>query len=186
MPLPAHLPVVPFEGPVYRCHSLQHDYRYFGRGQKHRFDDPEGRFGVLYLGGSREAAFVETCLRGPDATLLSQGQLAERRISEVLLGPVRLLEAYGKGLVPLGLTALISATPETNYADTQAFAREVFEHPDQVDGIAYLCRHDNEQRSIALFDRAEAKLLSSAAGGPMIEADWLGAMLDRYRVGLRP
>lgn len=123
MPLPVSLPIVEFEGPVYRCHSLVHDYRYFGRGAKHRFDDPAGAFGVLYLGTSREAAFVETCLREPNSTLLSQDDLAARRMSVVELGRVRLAQVYGRGLVQLGVTALISATPETDYVTTMAFAR---------------------------------------------------------------
>lgn len=186
MSLPASLPVVTVEGPVYRCHSIDHGYLYFGTSASYRFDDPQGMFGVMYLGQTREAAFAETCLRNVGSTLISESFLARRAMIEVGLKPVRLLQAYGSGLAKLGQTALISASPQDQYPMTQAFAREVHEHADQVSGVAYMSRHDNEQLCIALFDRAVGALTvpPSQKGEPMLSSSWIWDLMSEYGVGL--
>lgn len=186
MALPASLPIVEIGGPVYRCHRIEYGYRYFGKSAAGRYDDPQRRYGVLYLGSTREAAFAETCLRDVGSTLLDHRFLTARAMTEVVMDKVRLAQAYGTGLPSLGQTAIISAS--AGYGESQAFSRQVFEHRDQVDGIAYFSRHDNEQLCIALFDRAEPALKTPAGarGEPMSRATWLDAMLDRYRIGLAP
>ncbi len=115
--LPASLPVVTVEGPVYRCHSIDHGYLYFGTSAAYRFDDPLRMFGVMYLGQTREAAFAETCLRNVGSTLISESFLAVRAMIEVGLKPIMLLEAYGAGLAKIGQTALISASPQDHIPD---------------------------------------------------------------------
>lgn len=186
MALPASLPTVTVEGPVYRCHSIDHGYQFFGRSASYRFDDPQKEFGVLYLGETREAAFAETCLRNVGATLLSTRFLAKRAMIQVGMKNVRLLQAYGSGLARLGQTALISASTQDAYPETQRFSREIYQHPDHVDGIAYMSRHDNEQRCIALFDRATGALPvpPDRKGEDMLSAPWLWDILERYGVGL--
>lgn len=186
MALPASLPIVEIEGPVFRGHRIRHGYRFFGKSASGRYDDPKQQYGMLYLGVTLEAAFAETCLRDVGSTLLDMQFLAARAITEVAMDKVRLARAYGAGLPSLGQTAIISAS--IGYDDSQAFSRRVFEHRDQVDGIAYFSRHDNEQLCIALFDRAERALKTpaGAVGEPMSKAPWLDAMLDRYRIGLAP
>jgi len=178
--------VVTAEGPVYRCHSIDHGYRYFGKSASYRFDDPSKIYGVIYLGATREAAFAETCLRNVGATLLSRSFLAKRAMIQVEMKPVRLVRAFGPGLAKIGTTAFISASMTDNYPRTQEFSREVYEHPDQVDGIAYMSRHDNEQLCIALFDRAVDALPvpMSRKGEAMLEASWIWDMMDHYGVGL--
>jgi hypothetical protein len=186
MALPASLPVVTVEGPVYRCHSIDHDYLYFGKSAAYRFDDPLKAFGVIYLGATREAAFAETCLRNVGATLLSSRFLAKRAMIQVDMRSVQLLQAYGPGLAKIGQTALISASTQDDYPLTQAFSREVYEHPDQIDGIAYLSRHDNTQRCFVLFDRAASALPVPAdeKGEVIRKAPWLWDVLELYGVGL--
>jgi hypothetical protein len=186
MALPASLPVVEIQGPVFRCHRVQYGYRYSGTSAEYRYDDPERQYGVLYLGTTREAAFAETCLRDVGGTLLDRQFLAARAMTEVAMDKVRLAQAYGAGLPALGQTAIISAS--AGYDESQEFSRQIFGHPDGVDGIAYFSRHDNEQLCIALFDRGAPALKTPAGtkGQPMSDAPWLDAMLDRYRVGLAP
>ncbi|MGO1079049.1 RES family NAD+ phosphorylase [Inquilinus sp. CA228] len=186
MALPASLPVVEIQGPVFRCHRIQYGYRYFGKSAAGRYDDPKKQYGVLYLGATREAAFAETCLRDVGGTLLDRQFLAARATTEVAMDKVRLAQAYGAGLAALGQTAIISAS--AGYDDSQIFSRWIFDHRDEVDGIAYFSRHDNEQLCIALFDRAAPALKTPAGAGgePMSKAPWLDAMLDRYRIGLAP
>lgn len=143
---------------------------------------------MLYLGISREAAFVETCLRAPAAPFLTASFLAARGMIEVGLKRVRLAQVYGSGLVKLNQTSLLTSTTEDGYAASRAFSREIFLHRDAVDGIAYMSRHDNEQRSIALFDRAAGSLTvpPDRKGPSLLSADWLDDMLDRYGVGFDP
>ena len=186
MALPASLPVVTVEGPVYRCHSIDHGYLFFGKSASYRFDDPLKEFGVLYLGKTRKGAFAETCLRNIGATLLSTRFLAKRAMIEVGMKPVRLLQAYGSGLAKIGQTALISASTQGGYPQTQRLSREAYEHPDQVDGIAYMSRHDNTQLCIAVFDRAAGALPvpPDQKGEAMLSAPWLWDILEDYGVGL--
>ncbi|MGL4962162.1 MAG: RES family NAD+ phosphorylase [Inquilinus sp.] len=186
MALPASLPVVTVEGPVYRCHPIAHGYMFFGKSASYRFDDPLGLFGVLYLGKTREAAFAETCLRNVDATLVSESFLAKRAMIQVVIKPVTLLQAYGPGLAKIGQTALISASSQDEYPLTQAFSREVHEHPDKVSGIAYKSRHDNDQLCVALFERAVGALPvpPDQKGERMLTSSWIWDLMETYGVGL--
>jgi hypothetical protein len=44
------LPIVRLEGPWLRLHAAGREPVFFGRMGLNRFDDPEGEYGVLYVG----------------------------------------------------------------------------------------------------------------------------------------
>ena len=65
---------------------------------------------------------------------------------------------------------------------SQRFSLAVHQHPDHVAGIAYRCRHDNEQIAWALFERS-APLFDRIETPPDTldeDDDWLGELEERY------
>jgi hypothetical protein len=144
---------------------------------------PEGAtFGVCYLGVSREAAFAESFLRRPGVRLLSRATFDARLLAEVeAVRALRLVALHGPGLAALGATAAVAHGP---HAAARAWARALWAHPARPDGIAYRCRHDDDECAAALFDRADAALAVRGARPVRADRAWFGRTLDRYRVAL--
>jgi hypothetical protein len=135
----------------------------------------------LYVSRTNFGAFVETFVREPATALISSADLAARGLSELsVTRPLRLLELMGAGLTAMGVTALITATPEGDYNDAQAISHWAFNHPSGFDGIAYMARHDNEQLCVALFDRASAALTIQHGPTPWNDSVLLSQVLSRY------
>ena len=72
------------------------------------------------------------------------------------------------------------------YEQSQAYSAAVYEHPDNVAGIGYLCRHDNSQLAFALYDRIANFIEKvSTPDETLDENDALLALLeDRYDVAI--
>jgi hypothetical protein len=189
---------VPAGTPLYRIHPAHLGPLWFGPAPGGapggRFDDPkrgdgttvvEGggpTFGVCYLGLSAEAAFAESFLRRPGVRLVSRATFDARAVSEVrVLRALRLVAFHGPGLAALGATAAVAHGP---HAAARRWARALWAHPDQPDGIAYRCRHDDDERAVALFDRAAGALAVAATRGVRADRGWFGRTLDRYRLAL--
>ena len=129
-----------------------------GSPPKCRFDDPQGKFRVCYLGMNETSSLAETFLHTPRRRIITLEALGERKLSFFrVTRDLRLLQLHGGCLTQVGCTAQITSSPEP-YDDPQLFGREVWEHSDQVDGIQWRCRHDNGLFAVALFDRAESAL----------------------------
>lgn len=83
--------------------------------------------------------------------------------------------------------AWISAAGEVSSGDhklSQKWSRALYEHPEEVDGILYRCRHDQEKQSVALFDR-EPGILSVELYTKWSDLNpLLGNLLDYYKMGL--
>lgn len=171
----------------HRIHNLAYDPLWFGQwppgALRNRFDDPEGTYGVCYLGRSAEAAFAESFLRRQPARVVSLSHLSicgmARVVSRRALTAVPL---SGSALPRLGGTAEVSATRD--YALSQAWSRALWLHPATIDGIIYRSRHDDDQRCLALFDRAR-DAVSVEQDAPLVQdRDTLARILDRYDLGL--
>jgi len=54
------LPILQFEGELYRTYNLDRDPLFFGRSGTNRFDDPQGEYGVLYAARDSYGSFIET------------------------------------------------------------------------------------------------------------------------------
>ncbi len=139
---------------------------FFGRTRGSRFDDPAGVYGVCYLGhgGQRQAlmlAFAESVLHDQTATNggfdIATGELDSRQVVR-FSGPrkLHLANLTGAALKRLGLDGRIST--EVPYDIPQAWSAAIASHPDAVDGIAYVSRHYNTGRAVALFERSGPKL----------------------------
>ena len=94
-----------------------------------------------------------------------------------------LVHCHGEGLKQNGFDSRIASSVDRGL--TQSVARSLYENAQQPDGLVYRTRHDDDQLSIALFDRALNKL---SEPGPAIA--WMNAgshlekVLDRYRIAL--
>lgn len=186
--LPVTLPIalIPAGTLWWRTYGLHLAAIYFDTSSSYRFNAPDATYGACYFGITDDAAFVEAMLRGePPTRLLTMKALRERGMAEVrVTNTLRLVPAMDQQLTVLGITADISSS--RTYERSQAFARTVWGHPDQPDGILYRCRHDNSQHAVALFDRARASV--DSIGTESIDTDTARLLRwrDRYRFALAP
>ena len=170
--------------PLYRCHSSRYAAIHFGRNIQNRFDDPEGRFGVCYLSLSPSGAFAETLIRKPTGQVLQKSDLRHHCLSRVrTCRTLCLVHCHGEGLKQNGLDSQISSSVDRH--STRLLARAFHDHGDRPDGLIYRARHDDDQLSVALFERASGKLAKPGAPIPWIDAGpHLDEVLDRYGIAL--
>lgn len=187
--LPSTLPQETIDlGTVFhRIHNLAKDPVWFGQwpagALRNRFDDPEGTYGVCYLGRSAEAAFVESFLRRQPARLVSLSHLSIHGIARVVTRRrLTVVPLFGSALPKLGATSEVSATRD--YALSQAWSRALWVHPATIDGIVYWSRHDDDQGCLALFDRAHDAVAVEQDALVVDDRDALARILDRYNLGL--
>lgn len=172
---------------LYRVHAVDRGCLWFGPAPGtppvNRFDDPLGAFRICYLGTSAEACFAETFLRNPPVRILALSDLSRRSLTPVeVVRDLRLVTLHGAGLARLGATAEVVS--ERSYRLARAWSRALWSHPEQLDGIQYRSRHDDDSFCVALFDRAEQAVVAGQAKPLWGNAWTLAALLDRYGVGL--
>lgn len=178
---------------LHRVHRVEHHPIFFGpapgsgglRKPESRFDSASGRFGVLYLGCTREAALVETLLRNPRRRLVATSRIADRASSRVrVLRDLALVPLMDEGLQQLGLDHSVTTGP---YEPCGIWADVLRDHPSAPDGLVYRSRHDPSQCCIALFERKQARVV--AEGEPVRLGDdqaAVASILNRYGRGIDP
>jgi hypothetical protein len=72
-----------------------------------------------------------------------------------VLAEIRLADLTGARLRTLGADARLTTG---NYEVTHVWGLPFWEHPDQVDGLVWHSRFDDERLAIGLFDRASGKV----------------------------
>jgi hypothetical protein len=178
------LPLVTISGDLFRIHRTVYTWRYFGRNKSERFDDPQGVFGVLYASTTADAAFAEVFLRKLALMSIAQVDLQLRTVSTFSAKPLRCVELTGSGLRKLSCDNRIST--EKPYQTTHLWSRALFLHPQQPDGLVYRSRHNPRFRSLALFDRCDAKL-TDVRSEPLMDPPrrtWCSVQLDRYELAM--
>jgi hypothetical protein len=153
-----------------------------------RFSDPSGKaFGVVYLGSSAKVAFVETLLRdaadGRDGDcVLAQAELEARSLATIEPTEVlRLVDLTADGPILMGVPSDVAGARDQTLA--QHWSVAFHSHPDRPDGVFYPSRL-NEERCIALYDRALGKLTATATPRLMECEIELAAILDNLSVAL--
>lgn len=182
MPLSDALPILEAKGPWQRFHFKKHEAIHFGRSANKRFDDPYGKYGVLYMAEDEFGAFVETFLRNPEIQLVDYGELDLRALSEIEASEeIRLVDLTGKGLQKAGVTG---DQVTGGYEGSQSLSREIFEHSSEPDGIRYRVKHDLSRIGIALFERPRsiARISEKSRGGILDSRNQrlLGELLHEY------
>lgn len=173
---------------LYRC--AQSSSLYFGQTRRYRFEDPEGVYGVLYVGRDVQCAFIETF--GDTRSLtgeleIARGDVAQRCLA--LIGnvrPLHVVDLTGAGLAQIGADARLTAGGD--YALTQRWGRKIFDHPQRPDGVLYRARHDQSRLSLAVFSRASSAVTESLQGSLFEPGNWgiLTGILRTYRIALLP
>ena len=179
------LPVRPFAGTLYRIHRLSLPPAHWGRTGNNRFDAANGAFGVLYAAEHFDGAFIETF--GDITPHRVSAESLERRGVALVSTRRRLalVDLAGPGLAQLCLDARVSAG---DHALPQQWSSALWAHPAKIDGIWYLARHDSDERSVALFDRASSGVRITAAGGLLDPRNLplTARAMDRYGFALLP
>ena len=113
------LPLLEFEGVLFRTHHIGRGPLYFGAGplrsgkdRLSRFDSPDGGYGVLYAGRDAYCAFIEGVARTP-GQVITTGALKQRALSQLkAVRPLRLIDLTEAGsLLRVGADARLFSGP---------------------------------------------------------------------------
>jgi RES domain len=173
----------------WRIHRDADDPLFFGaafrRPASQRFDAPDGEFRVAYFGATREASFAEVFLRVPPVYVVTMSELRIRRLSRITVTrPVQLVELHGPGLARVGISGTASAGAD--YQISRRAAIELWQRPEQYDGLVYRARHDDDELSIALYDRAAGAVTVAETLRLADDARWLRSLALRYGFEFSP
>lgn len=171
---------------LHRVHARNREARFYGRHDATwRWDDPNGAYGVLYVGLTQEGPIAETLLRRPAQKQIVWSQVEKRRWASFrATEALRLADLHGKGLSWQGVTvAEVSADHDGTtypgaYTKAQAISADVHANTD-LDGLAYRSRFDPDQLCVALFDRADHKIELIEEGVP-IDRSWVEGLLESH------
>ncbi|MEG8219607.1 RES family NAD+ phosphorylase [Sphingomonas sp. HH69] len=168
---------------LHRVHGASVPARWYGRKDATwRWDDPQGRYGVLYLGKSLTGPFAESLLRTPaDRAVLWDRVQQKRAAAFVTTRTMRLAKLHGPGLAWFQTTAagvsadFDPAIHRDAYATTQTISALVHAET-ALDGIQYRSRIDTDQLCVALFERADSAIGLVTENLP-IGKDWTRKIL---------
>ena len=181
------LPLVNLDGPWFRVHQITKRSVFFGTTKRNRFDDSKGTFGVLYVGESEFAAFIETFGQETGIRAVPKALLNDRGMCELVAErTLRIVDLDGPNLAHLGADARLFAA---DHSVAQAWSTALFAHPDAPDGIRYPARHDNHQYALALYGGGRCNKLIRQKGktrklGAPENAARLATWLDHYKFSL--
>jgi hypothetical protein len=177
------LPVTLESGLFYRLNPASYASAiYYDDSGCGRFD-LKGQLGVLYLGKTIEAAFIETFGRNLGQRFVSRDMIKTRSLFAIESDrPLQLLQLYGAGLAKLGVDSELSSGRD--YRLPRLWCEAIYSHPQQVDGILYLSRHDNTQLCCGLFERTTYRLREGNLGDLLsYDRQKFFEILDRYAFG---
>jgi hypothetical protein len=184
------LQLVKVTGSLFRIHTLKDNPIYFRKivplspNLGYRFDDPQGKFGVLYAARKQNGAFAEVFLRELASRLIDLDEVIQRGLSELHLSPLRCVDLTGNVLRSLACDNRIAT--DINYEQTQKWSRALHDHPAQPDGLIYLSRHDPQFHCLAIFERAKKKIRTGVPTQLISQMDWIAERLETYQLGVAP
>ena len=120
-----------------------------------------------------------------------EGYVASQALKQRILFEItcerdlKLVDVTGRNLARLGLDGQISACGCHEYTHCRAWGNAIWQHPDNVDGIRYRCRHDDDLYSVGLFEnRVDDSLRDNNLGNLMDNQPQLDLILEHYEYGL--
>ena len=169
---------------------------YYGRSSTNRYDDPTRAYGVLYLGRDLPTALMESVfhkhqwladIRRSIALKEVQGRMV-RAVG--VLGGVRLADLTAPGVMAGYFGLNLEQLACRNYTYTQQLSAQVHamlgdDGQPLFDGVLYPSRNNYPAKSIALFERAEAKVRVIEDIDLIDHVDWPRFVVT-YRIGVEP
>jgi hypothetical protein len=143
--------VIEFNDRMFRTHAINRNPIYFGRSGQHRFDSPDGSFGVLYAGRDEYCAFIETFAKAAGSSTITTTELKNRCLAELKAArTLRLVDLTQSGtLFRLGADARLFSGDHTI---SQAWSKALYDHPFNIDGLLSPSRLDPARHALALFE----------------------------------
>lgn len=157
---------IPARTELFRIHSTGDSPFSFARNEttpgyepRHRFDDPCGRYGVMYVSHQRVGAFAETISRQffeqdlSEPKILYWSRYHDRVLTRITIEePMRVVDLTDDAvLARLGVD--IGLMGGDDYEWTRKWSCLFHHHGREPDGIRYRARHASSTKSIAVFHR---------------------------------
>ncbi|EHC5873779.1 RES family NAD+ phosphorylase [Salmonella enterica subsp. enterica serovar Eastbourne] len=169
---------------------------YFGRDCVNRYDAPGRNYSVLYLGPSLSTALMESMFHKHQWQTDTSRSVALAEVRSRLVRAVGILEtlcladltAPGvmAGYFGLNLEQLVSRDyTHTQHVSDQIHALVGYDGSPLFDGILYPSRNNYPAASIALFERAAAKIKVIDDIDLVDHVGWPDFVRD-YRIGVEP
>ena len=176
---------------VYRGSPL-----YYGRSRTNRYDDPAQSYGVLYLGRDLPTALMESVFHRHQWLAQTKRSIALKEVEGRLVRAVGVLNdicladltAPGvmAGYFGFNLEQLSSRDyGHTQHVSAQVYAMRTGSGLPLFDGICYPSRNNYPSESIALFERAKAKVRIIDDIDLVDHVDW-PRFVASYRIGVDP
>ena len=167
---------------------------YYGVSAENRYDDPGRRYGVLYLGKDLATALMESVFHKHDwisdpKRSISMAHISDRLVRAVgVLDRIALCDLTAPGVMAGYFGLNLQQLTQRDYQHTQRISGQVHAlkdalGADQYDGILYPSRNNFPSTSIALFDRARAKVGVILDLDLAAHVDWPTFVSD-YQVGV--
>lgn len=176
---------------AYRDRSL-----YYGCDGTNRYDDPNRKYGVLYLGRDLATALMESVFHKHQWLTDPKRSIAMKEIQGRLVRVVGVLEELCltdltapdvmASCFGLNLEQLASRTyTHTQDVSARVHAMRGDDDVPHFDGVLYPSRNNYPAASIALFDRAKGKIEVVDDIDLVDHAQW-PQFVARYRIGVEP
>lgn len=178
------LPITASHQTWYRLNPVPYSSSiYFDKSGRGRFDHPSASYGILYVSEAIEGAFIECFGRNLGIKAVAEADIKTRNLFEITSKhSLKLVDLLGSGLVKIGADARITSG---SYTVSRAWVEAIYNHPQQVDGIRYYSRHDNNLVCCGLFQRTK-EVLTEKNTFNLVDNHLtkLGEILNYYEYGL--
>lgn len=176
---------------VYRGSPL-----YYGRNGTNRYDDPARTYGVLYLGRDLSTALMESVFHkhqwlADEKRSIALKEVESRLVRAVgVLNDVRLADLTAEGVMAGYFGLNLEQLASRDYTHTQQVSAQVHamlgdDGQPLFAGVLYPSRNNYPAKSIALFERAAARVGVVDDIDLVDHVDW-PRFVATYRVGVEP
>lgn len=167
---------------------------YYGRSSTNRYDDPARAYGVLYLGRDLPTALMESVFHKHQWLAQMKRSIALEEVKNRLvravgvLNDLRLADLTAPGVMAGYFGLNLEQLASRDYTHTQRVSAQVHAMLTDsglplFDGICYPSRNNYPDASIALFDRAKAKVSVIDDIDLVDHVDW-PSFVAAYHIGL--
>jgi hypothetical protein len=176
---------------VYRGERL-----YYGRDGTNRYDDPARIYGVLYLGRDLPTALMESVFHKHQWLVDTKRSIALKEVQSRMVRAVgvlhdlRLADLTASGVMAACFGLNLQQLASRNYTHTQQVSAQVHamlgdDDLPLFDGVLYPSRNNYPAASIALFERAKAKVSVFEDIDLVEHVDW-PSFVATYGIGVEP